>query len=115
MNATLRQRDRRESSYGCSVRCNTIPRVRSMMHDAVDALLERTPDLPAPSVRGQLRRAHRLTQQEVADALGVHRVQVVRWERGQAEPRNPHRGDYARLLAGLAARHPEAATTPNAR
>jgi HTH-type transcriptional regulator/antitoxin MqsA len=77
------------------------------MYDAVDELLRRPADLPTPEVRAKLRRAHRLTQQEVAEAIGVHRIQVVRWESGQAEPRNPHRRAYAHLLAGLAAQHPE--------
>ncbi|MGW8954678.1 helix-turn-helix transcriptional regulator [Streptomyces sp. NPDC055709] len=77
------------------------------MYDAVDELLHRPADLPAPDVRAKLRRAHRLTQQEVAEAIGVHRIQVVRWESGQAEPRNPHRRAYAHLLAGLATQHPE--------
>ncbi|MFF4845518.1 helix-turn-helix domain-containing protein [Streptomyces collinus] len=77
------------------------------MDRAVDELLRRPADLPPPAVRSLLRRAHRLTQQEVAEALGVHRIQVVRWEGGQAEPRNPHRRTYARLLAGLAKLHPE--------
>ncbi|WP_093699470.1 helix-turn-helix transcriptional regulator [Streptomyces sp. 2231.1] len=77
------------------------------MDHAIDELLRRPADLPPPGVRSLLRRAHRLTQQEVAEALGVHRIQVVRWEGGQAEPRNPHRRAYARLLAGLAEQHPE--------
>jgi transcriptional regulator with XRE-family HTH domain len=51
--------------------------------------------------------AHRLTQQEVAEGIGVHRIQVVGWESGQAEPRSPRRRAYAHLLAGFAAQHPE--------
>ncbi|MFD8375307.1 helix-turn-helix transcriptional regulator [Streptomyces sp. NPDC059688] len=81
--------------------------VRGTMHEAVNQLLNRPADLPLPSIRTALRRAHRLTQQEVAEAIGVHRIQVVRWEKGQAEPRNPHRRAYAHLLAGLAEQHPE--------
>ncbi|WP_327687334.1 helix-turn-helix transcriptional regulator [Streptomyces sp. NBC_00467] len=63
--------------------------------------------LPAPAARARLRQAASLTQAEVAEAIGVHRIQVVRWESGQAEPRNPHRRAYGRLLAGLAAQYPE--------
>lgn len=78
------------------------------MFDAVDELLRRRPaDLPAPAVRAKLRQAHRLTQEEVAEAIGVHRIQVVRWESGKAEPRNPHRRAYSHLLAGLAEQYPE--------
>lgn len=76
---------------------------------AVDALLNRPADLPPPAVRARLRRAGRLTQAEVADALGVVRAQVNRWEGGHAEPRKPHREAYARLLHGLAEQYPEAA------
>ncbi|MGW3360562.1 helix-turn-helix transcriptional regulator [Streptomyces bungoensis] len=77
------------------------------MHEAVDELLRPPVELPPPSIRAELRRAHQLTQQQVAEAIGVHRVQVVRWENGQAEPRNPHRRAYLRLLEGLASQHPE--------
>ncbi|MFE5482983.1 helix-turn-helix transcriptional regulator [Streptomyces sp. NPDC056527] len=78
--------------------------------DPVDALLKLAVKLPAPAVRAHLRRAASLTQSEVAEAIGVHRIQVVRWENGQAEPRNPHRRDYGRLLEALAAQYPEAAS-----
>ncbi|NUK11166.1 helix-turn-helix transcriptional regulator [Streptomyces lunaelactis] len=83
-----------------------------MTYDAVDELLRRPADLPAPDVRARLRRAHRLTQEEVAQVIGVHRIQVVRWESGKSEPRNPRRRAYAHLLAGLAAQHPEVLASP---
>ncbi|MFD9398197.1 helix-turn-helix transcriptional regulator [Streptomyces sp. NPDC060011] len=70
----------------------------------VESLLNRATALPAPTERARLRLAGNLTQAEVADALGVHRVQVARWETGRAEPRQPHRQTYARLLAGLASK-----------
>ncbi|MER7983386.1 helix-turn-helix transcriptional regulator [Streptomyces sp. NPDC095817] len=70
----------------------------------VESLLHRAVTLPAPAERARLRLAGSLTQAEVAEALGVHRVQVARWENGRAEPRPPHRQTYARLLAGLAAK-----------
>ncbi|MFF5788573.1 helix-turn-helix domain-containing protein [Streptomyces sp. NPDC012693] len=78
----------------------------------VDALLERldeAPILPPPRVRAQLRLAAGLTQQNIADALGVKRMAVTRWELGQTSPRRPHRDAYIRLLNGLAERFPEAA------
>lgn len=75
----------------------------------VDALLNGLPEvLPPPSVRAKLRLAAGLTQQDVADAVGVKRVAVTRWELGQTNPRRPHRENYLRLLKGLAERFPEA-------
>ncbi|MGQ4459248.1 helix-turn-helix domain-containing protein [[Kitasatospora] papulosa] len=76
---------------------------------AVDAVLTRSPELPQPSARARLRKADRLTQQQVADLLGVRRLAVARWEAGKVEPREPHRKAYIRLLAGLAVKHPQAA------
>ncbi|WP_331722629.1 helix-turn-helix transcriptional regulator [Streptomyces sp. NBC_00122] len=76
----------------------------------VDALLNGLPEvLPPPPVCVKLRLAAGLTQQDVADAVGVKRVAVTRWELGQTSPRRPHRENYLRLLKGLAARFPEAA------
>jgi HTH-type transcriptional regulator/antitoxin MqsA len=78
----------------------------------VDALLNGLPEvLPPPHVRAKLRLAAGLTQQDVADAVGVKRVAVTRWELGQTSPRRPHRENYLRLLKGLAERFPEAAKT----
>lgn len=62
------------------VALNATLREGSMMYDAVDEPLRRPAELPAPDVRARLRRARRLTQQEVAEVVGVHRIQVVRWE-----------------------------------
>lgn len=73
----------------------------------VDALLDDV--LPPPHVRQQLRLAAGLTQQEVADAVGVKRLAVARWELGQTHPRRPHRRVYMHLLKRLAERFPEAA------
>ncbi|MFJ2847013.1 helix-turn-helix transcriptional regulator [Streptomyces griseofuscus] len=83
----------------------------------VDALLDSLDDvLPPPRVRAQLRLAAGLTQQDIADAVGVKRVAVARWESGQVHPRRPHLTAYIHLLKGLAERFPEAAkagsTTP---
>ncbi|MFF8423125.1 helix-turn-helix transcriptional regulator [Streptomyces sp. NPDC015680] len=76
----------------------------------VDALLNGLPEaLPPPHVCAKLRLAAGLTQQDVADAVGVKRVAVTRWELGQTSPRRPHREGYLRLLKGLAERFPEAA------
>ncbi|MCY0946980.1 helix-turn-helix transcriptional regulator [Streptomyces antarcticus] len=76
----------------------------------VDALLEGLDDvLPPPRVRSQLRLAANLTQQEIADAVGVKRLAVVRWELGKSTPRRPQRQAYIHLLKRLAERFPEAA------
>ncbi|MFJ9522457.1 helix-turn-helix domain-containing protein [Kitasatospora sp. NPDC101801] len=74
---------------------------------AVDALLARTEELPPPTERARLRRAARLTQQQIADALRVKRETIWTWEKGRVEPRTPQREAYARLLQGLAERFPE--------
>lgn len=73
----------------------------------VDALVDDV--LPPPAVRAQLRLAAGLTQQEVAEAVGVKRLAVARWELGQTHPRRPHRAVYMHLLKRLAERFPEAA------
>jgi hypothetical protein len=73
----------------------------------VDALVDDA--LPPPAVRVQLRLAARLTQQEVAEAVGVKRLAVARWELGQTHPRRPQRAVYMHLLRRLAERYPEAA------
>lgn len=77
---------------------------------AVDTLLSRPADaLPSPEVRSRLRKASGLTQEEVAEAFGVHRMAFLRWENGQSMPRRRHRDAYLRLLQGWAAKYPEAA------
>ncbi|MFG2352021.1 helix-turn-helix transcriptional regulator [Streptomyces phaeochromogenes] len=73
----------------------------------IESLLNRAVGLPGPSERARLRLAGNLTQAEVAEALGVHRVQVARWETGRSEPRQPHRQAYAQLLHGLATKFPQ--------
>ncbi|WP_435059730.1 helix-turn-helix domain-containing protein [Streptomyces sp. bgisy060] len=76
----------------------------------VDALLDGLDDvLPPPRVRAQLRLAAGLTQKDIAEAVGVKRVAVARWESGQTHPRRPHREVYIHLLQRLAERFPEAA------
>lgn len=75
---------------------------------AVDALLSQAAWLPDPEVRGQLRRAAGFTQAQVAEAMGVGRVQVARWETGFADPSGMRRQAYSRLLRELMRQHPEA-------
>ncbi|MCX5207577.1 helix-turn-helix domain-containing protein [Streptomyces sp. NBC_00237] len=74
----------------------------------IDALVEED-TLPAPQVRQQLRLAAGLTQAEVAEAIGVKRLAVARWEAGATQPHRGNRRAYAHLLRKLAAKHPDAA------
>ncbi|MEE1755439.1 telomere-associated protein Tap [Streptomyces sp. SP18CS02] len=81
---------------------------------AVDALLEiaALDALPDPDERRRLREAAGLSQDQIAKALAVRRETVTGWESGRTEPRPPKRAAYARLLAGLAERHPAAPAAP---
>ncbi len=82
---------------------------KSDLNKAVDALVDRAPDLPIPAVRRRLRLADGLTQRQLAETLQVKPLTILRWESGQTEPRRPWRDAYARLLQRLAEKHPEAA------
>jgi DNA-binding transcriptional regulator YiaG len=74
--------------------------------DAVDELLAGPgqPDLPAPVERVRLRKAAKLTQRQVAAALGVRVETIWTWEKGRTEPRPPRRAAYAHLLQQIADR-----------
>ncbi len=48
-----------------------------------------------------LRRSQGLSQQEVADMIGVSRSALARWETGSRIPRGEVRDRYARLLVKL--------------
>ncbi|MEU2608858.1 helix-turn-helix transcriptional regulator [Streptomyces albus] len=73
----------------------------------VDALVD-ADTLPSPRVRQRLRVAAGLTQAEVANAIGVQRVAVARWEAGIAKPHRSNRLKYAHLLRRLAEKYPTA-------
>ncbi|MEU0274212.1 helix-turn-helix transcriptional regulator [Streptomyces sp. NPDC006307] len=79
---------------------------------AVDALLEQVAALPAPAERRRLREAAGLSRDQIAQALSVRRETITSWETGRSDPRPPKRAAYARLLSGLAERHPGAAEEP---
>jgi hypothetical protein len=74
--------------------------------DPVDALLASVAadDLPEPAERRELRRAARLSQVQVAEAVGVSRETVSAWETGRWEPTGEGRARYRRLLTGLQTR-----------
>ncbi|MFK0223285.1 helix-turn-helix transcriptional regulator [Streptomyces vinaceus] len=100
-----------EDRRGCVSFQETFPRVGVVMSDPlrrIDALVDEG-TLPAPQVRQQLRLAAGLTQAEVADAIGVQRVAVARWEAGLTQPHRGNRLKYAHLLRKLAAKHPDVA------
>jgi transcriptional regulator with XRE-family HTH domain len=65
--------------------------------------------LPSPAIRRLLREEARLTQDDVAEALGVSRPAVTRYELGEREPRGQVRERYVELLDRLASEvaHPE--------
>ncbi|MFB6999294.1 helix-turn-helix transcriptional regulator [Streptomyces virginiae] len=73
-----------------------------------DALVD-ADTLPPPHIRRQLRIAANLTQEEVAEALGVRRLAVVGWEAGRTQPHRSNRLKYAEFLRGLAKEHPAVA------
>jgi Predicted transcriptional regulators len=84
----------------------------SELFDAVDALIADHSPLPPPQERERLRKAHGLSQEQVAAALGVRRATVVSWENGKTEPRPPQREAYARLVNKLAELYPATVATP---
>ncbi|MCW2870682.1 helix-turn-helix domain-containing protein, partial [Actinacidiphila oryziradicis] len=84
----------------------------SELFDAVDALIAGQSLLPPPAERARLRKAHGLSQDQVAQALEVRRPTVVSWESGKTEPRPPQREAYARLLEKLAELYPANAPAP---
>ena len=57
--------------------------------------------LPAPPLRRLVRERAGLSQQQVADAMGVTRPTVTRWENGLRVPRTASRARYAELLERL--------------
>ncbi|MFI5905425.1 helix-turn-helix transcriptional regulator [Streptomyces cyaneofuscatus] len=74
----------------------------------IDALVEED-TLPTLKVRQQLRLAAGLTQTEVAEAIGVKRLAIARWEAGVTQPHRGNRLAYAHFLRALAAKYPAAA------
>jgi transcriptional regulator with XRE-family HTH domain len=57
--------------------------------------------LPPPDLAKAIRAAAGVSQQRLADELGVHRVSVARWELGQRRPRGRLLHAYADLLDAL--------------
>ena len=65
----------------------------------IEARLSRS--LPAPPLRRLLRERAGLSQQDIADVIGVSRPAVTRWESGLRLPRTAARARYAELLERL--------------
>ena len=59
--------------------------------------------LPEPSLRRLLRERLGLSQQQIADVLGITRPAVSRYESGRRHPRGQTLLDYGALLQRLAA------------
>lgn len=80
----------------------------------MDALLASVDEdnLPTPPERKHLRRAARLSQAQVAQAVGVSRETISAWETGRWEPTGTTRTRYQRLLDGLRTRLGTPTPTP---
>lgn len=59
--------------------------------------------VPEPAVRRLLRKRARLTQAEVAAAVGVTQAAVARWEKGDRNPNARFAPVYVNLLDRIAA------------
>jgi HTH-type transcriptional regulator/antitoxin MqsA len=57
--------------------------------------------LPTPDERRLIRNQSKLTQENIAQALGSDRASVSRWESGQRSPRGAMLDAYASLLERL--------------
>jgi DNA-binding transcriptional regulator YiaG len=63
--------------------------------------LEARANLPDPDTLKRLRRAGRLSAEQVGKALGVSRQAVLNWEAGRSSPSPDHVIGYARLIRAL--------------
>ena len=63
--------------------------------------VRRSRRLPPPDTARKIREAAGVTQERLAQELGVHRMTVHRWETGERTPRGLHRALYAQLLEAL--------------
>jgi transcriptional regulator with XRE-family HTH domain len=68
---------------------------------AIEQELARARRLPSPALARELRRDAGLSQELVAQELGVHRVTLNRWERGRQHPSRGARDRWADLLSEL--------------
>jgi DNA-binding XRE family transcriptional regulator len=86
-------------TYGGIRSAAGVPYIASMAYlDEAIARARARRNLPDPRTRRALREAVGLTQLDVALVLGVGRVQVVRYESGERNPRPEVAERYADLL-----------------
>ena len=72
----------------------------------LETLVERSRSkrrLPEPNLRRILRESARVSQEDLAQALGVNRSTICRWENGARSPRGSNLSAYLNLLDRLAA------------
>ncbi|MFF7713611.1 sigma factor-like helix-turn-helix DNA-binding protein [Streptomyces sp. NPDC007988] len=74
-----------------------------MTKSAADSTEAAAPPLPSPKERRRLREAKALSEEQLAEALGVTRATVRAWETGRSDPRGRKREAYAKLLAAYEA------------
>ncbi|MEE1817342.1 helix-turn-helix domain-containing protein [Streptomyces sp. SP18ES09] len=67
--------------------------------------------LPTPKERRRLREALALSEEQVAEAMGVTKATVRSWETGRSTPRGRKREAYAKLLGSHEPQAPEPQTT----
>ena len=72
----------------------------------LEALAERSKRrrrLPEPHLRRLVRERARVSQEDLAQTIGVNRSTVCRWESGQRSPRDANLAAYLDVLDRLAA------------
>lgn len=74
-----------------------------MTKSTADSTEAAAPPLPSPKERRRLREAKALSEEQVAEALGVTRATIRSWETGRSDPRGRKREAYAKLLAAYEA------------
>lgn len=72
-----------------------------MLSDTLIQKLRSKRTLPPPDFCRDVRIAAGASQADIAEALGVHRETVSRWERGERKPNEEHRGRYLAILEEL--------------
>ncbi|MEV3992183.1 sigma factor-like helix-turn-helix DNA-binding protein [Streptomyces sp. NPDC049837] len=70
------------------------------------------PPLPSPKERRRLREAMSMTEEQLAQLVGVTRATVRSWETGRTSPRGRKREAYARLLGAAHADRPDPKESP---
>ena len=69
---------------------------------AIQEVIADHPSLPSAGIRRALRERHGLSQRRIAEAVGVSREAITKYEAGDREPRGETRRRYAEALDELA-------------